>query len=198
MAKDDFVDIFDFGIDDKDDDEEGTLKSVIKNDELTVKDDIELVGQKQVIESESFILKLFKKDGVIDTIDIECKCGRTATIQLEYQKQLDEDDNRDELPLESVASENIEETSYNSDEDYSSTDAESGNVVANPDSINESLTDQSAHVTEEEVVDTDSMQSEESEEFQEGLQADILSTKEDSEISRDGDNQAESAENDES
>ena len=178
---------FDLGIDDRDDDEEGTLKSVIKNDELTVKENIELVGQKQVIESESFILKLFKKDGVIDNIEIECKCCRTATVQLEYQKQSDDDNDRDGIPLQSIAPENIEETSYNSDEDYSSTGIESGNVIANPDSIiqyKESLTDQ--------------LQSEESEEFQEGLQADILSTKEDSEISQDGDNQTKIAENDES
>ncbi len=197
MAKDDFVDIFDFGTDDRDDDEEGTLKSVIKNDELTVKDDIELVGQKQVIESESFILKLFKKDGVIDNIEIECKCGRTATIQLEYQKQSDDDDDRDGMPLQNIAPENIEETSYNSNEDYSSTGVESENVMANPDSDNESLTDQSADVKEEEV-DIGPMQSEDSEEFQEGIQADIVSIKEDSEISRDGDYQTETAENDES
>jgi len=109
MPKDEFTDLLDFG-EERDENgtgDEGTLATVIKNEQLTVDDEIALVTDKKVIESETFTLKLFQKDGIIDSIEIECKCGRTARIQLEYQRTsiddeepaaLDNGDNAEENP----------------------------------------------------------------------------------------------------
>jgi len=93
MAKNEFVDLFDFGKDKKDgSEEEGTLATIIKSEETTVDEDTAIVGEKMIVESEAFVLKLYKKDGVIDSIDIECRCGRKAKIQLEYEKYSRYDD----------------------------------------------------------------------------------------------------------
>lgn len=101
MAKDEFVDLFDFGKGKKGgSEEEGTLATIIKGEETTVDDDTAVVGEKTVVESEAFVLKLYKKDGVIDSIDIECRCGRKANIQLEYEKYSRYDD--DEIDISDI------------------------------------------------------------------------------------------------
>jgi len=86
MVRDDFVDLInEEGSGSELPEDEGTLATVIKDDDLTIGDDFATVGEKKVIESESFVLKLFEKDGIVDSIEIECRCGRTARIQLEYK-----------------------------------------------------------------------------------------------------------------
>ncbi len=92
MPKDDFIDLFDAGSEEEQIEDEGTLATVIKNDELAVEDRIELVTEHKVIESDSFKLKLFMKEGVVDSIGIECRCGRSANIQLDYKKPSNGDD----------------------------------------------------------------------------------------------------------
>jgi len=92
MAKDDFIDLLDFSAeeDKNTEDTEGTLATIIKERELAVDDNTMLVSEHKVIESESFILRLYKKDDVIDSIEIECRCGRTARVQLDYGQSPDD------------------------------------------------------------------------------------------------------------
>ena len=88
MPKDDFTDLLSFGNEDENaiPEDEGTLATVIKNDELSLDDGEALVTDQKVIESEIFKLRLFKKENVIDSIEIECRCGKSAVVQLEYEQ----------------------------------------------------------------------------------------------------------------
>ena len=176
MIRDDFVDLINAEGSDGDLlEEEGTLATVIKDDDLTLGDDRATVGEKKVIESASFILKLYEKDSVVDSIDIECKCGRTARVQLEYKKPVKEDE---EGVIENTAEtevtksdtliadmpsepETVEETGElkETDEVHSGDVKETAVLPGEPESKSDSSND---------TEDTD--------EFQDGLHASVITT----------------------
>lgn len=86
MSSDKFIDLLELGSEDEEESEdEGTLDTVIKKDKLSESEENAVIGEKKVVESDSFILKLYQKEDFIDSIDIECKCGNSAHIQLEYK-----------------------------------------------------------------------------------------------------------------
>ncbi|MFC1553182.1 hypothetical protein ACFL7D_00975 [candidate division KSB1 bacterium] len=88
MANDNFIDLLDISATDPESiDNEGSLERLIPDEDITVEDSQELLGQKDTIEGESFTIKVYKKDNVIDSIDIECACGKTAKIQLDYSEK---------------------------------------------------------------------------------------------------------------
>lgn len=181
MVRDDFVDLINAGGSSSESlEDEGTLATVIKDDDLTVGDDRAMVGEKKVIESESFVLKLYEKDGVVDSIDIECKCGKTARIQLEYKNPAEENieeviGNTDEAEVaenEALITETssepktVEESGESATGDFKETDdVQSGDV-------------QTAAITpgESDSNADRSNDTEDTNEFQDGLPASVIST----------------------
>jgi len=85
MVKDEFVDLLNIGREKEPSEGEGTVATIIKDNDLTVSGTTAVTGESEIIENESFVLKLHKKGDVLDAIEIECRCGRTATIQLQYE-----------------------------------------------------------------------------------------------------------------
>lgn len=183
MPREEFIDIINLEADSKNiDEDEGTLATVIKGDELTLKEERQSVGEKKIIESESFTLKLFEKDGSVDSIEIECRCGRSARIQLEYKQAAE--DNEDDL-LGSL-DENHAEVLHRSGEPVPA-QVENTEEAPEPGDAGP-VTDTNSDTPVDESAETnDVIEEEENEEFQDGLNAPVISAKPEEDVSLDND-----------
>ena len=97
MTKDDFVDILDVRGGKKSSEDEGTVATIIKDGDLSLSGTESVNGEAEVVESESFVLKIYKKGDVVDKIEIECRCGRTSAIQLHYYNPKEAEKSKSEL-----------------------------------------------------------------------------------------------------
>lgn len=88
MINEEFIDILDFTGEKFPHDDDETLNSVLKDDEFQDLDTVSSVGEKEVVKNDQFVINLIKKDGEIDEIEIECKCGNKTTIKLNYEGSL--------------------------------------------------------------------------------------------------------------
>ncbi|KPK95524.1 hypothetical protein AMJ80_05035, partial [bacterium SM23_31] len=142
--------------------------TIIKNEETTFDDDTAVVGEKMVVESEAFVLKLYKKDGVIDSIDIECRCGRKAKIQLEYEKYSPYDDDEIDISESEDEAGAVQQSAADESHDKE-TEAgiESTEAEKDDETLQETLSD--SDVEPDSVQDANN--AEDNEEFQEGIPA---------------------------
>ncbi len=85
MANEEFIDLLDFTSEKPLHDEDESLSTVIRDDETDHLEQKEQIGERKVIEEEEFTIKLYKKENYIDKIEIDCKCGKSTTINLEYE-----------------------------------------------------------------------------------------------------------------
>ena len=176
MIRDDFVDLINAeGSDSNLLEEEGTLATVIKDDDLTVGDDRAMVGEKKIIESASFILKLHEKDSVVDSIDIECRCGRTARVQLEYKKLVKEDE---EEVIENTAETEVTkgDTLIADTPTEPKTVEETGELKETDDEHGGDVEETAVMPGEPESKSDHSNDTEDTDEFQDGLHASVITT----------------------
>lgn len=87
MINEDFIDILEFSEEKQPHDDDETLNPVLKEDEFLELENVEQVGEKDVLENDSFIIKIYKIDDIPNEIEIECKCGKKTSIKLNYNAE---------------------------------------------------------------------------------------------------------------